>query len=93
MKFDNPPPLRVNAAAPERGAMKKSGNANTKININNDTATNGSRAASVLRHERRPDFLKRRESGGTSKRVSVYVMERRAFWISNAVTAHRPHNK
>ena len=93
MKFDRPPPLRVNAAAPERGAIRNSGNASTKIKTNNDTATNGSRAASVVRHERRPDFLKTRESGGTSKRVSVYAMERRAFWISNAVTAHRPHNK
>ena len=71
MKFDSPPPLRVSAAAPDRGAIRNSGRASAKIKTSNPTATKGRRAASGLRHERRPTFLKTRESGGTSKRVSV----------------------
>ncbi len=71
MKFDKPPPLRVSAAAPDLGAIRNSGNASTKISNNNPTATNGSRAASVLHHDHRPDFLKTLESVGTSSRVSA----------------------
>src|ERR1051325_10533210 len=93
MKFDKPPPLRVSAAAPDLGAIKNKGSASTKIRSNNPTATIGRRVASVLHHERRPNFLNTLESGGTSKRVSAYGIERRAFWISKAVTADRPHNK
>lgn len=71
MKFDRPPPLRVSAAAPERGAIKNNGSDSKKIRASNATATSGRRAASVFRHERRPAFLKTRESGGTSRRVSA----------------------
>ena len=71
MKLDSPPPLRVNAAAPERGAIKNNGSASMKIRTSNATATSGRRAASVFRHDPRPAFLKTRESGGTSRRVSA----------------------
>src|SRR6185436_20944361 len=87
------PPLRVSAAAPDRGAIKNSGRAVRKIKNNSATATTGSRAASVVRHERRPVFLKTRESGGTRRRVSVKASERRAFWISKAVTADKPQSR
>ena len=47
MKFVRPPPLRVSAAAPERGAIRNNGNASAKISNSNATATNGSRALRV----------------------------------------------
>jgi hypothetical protein len=75
-KWPSPPELRVTRAAPERGAIRNSGNASTRskpVDLQRRMATARLRyfAIGFALH-----LYERHESGGTSNRVSAYANDR-----------------